>query len=442
MMEKVHPFDEWMSVLRRRIVLFLLISGVGIAISLFYALGLPKMYETTSVIQIETSPVSDSLVQNTDVSRAMQQLQRTEQKLMARGHLEAIITDLNLFSDLPSSSMNDKVYMLRSSTTIQQVVPPALAWRTDIVPTALTVSVRLGDPVLAAEVANRFASSVLEENKQRREERVRETLNFFESEETRVGGEISTLDAALAQFKKENAESLPSAIASIRVKLTALEESDLMLEQQLIELTSGSGENRPLIAKKIDQLEEQRAAITERIDALEAALFQAPRTEKSLNTLARRMSLLEEQYTVITRHRAEAEMEQMLEASKQSENFEVLEVAQVPEQPIAPSRKKVFAVGIVASLSIAGLLVFVLESWHPVIRTAAQMERQLGIRPVVSIPNISSRIDVTKRIFSRAMMAGALLVLLPVAAIILNETIFPISSLFDAAWIKGLAGSR
>ena len=134
MMEKVHPFDEWMSVLRRRIVLFLLISGVGIAISLFYALGLPKMYETTSVIQIETSPVSDSLVQNTDVSRAMQQLQRTEQKLMARGHLEAIITDLNLFSDLPSSSMNDKVYMLRSSTTIQQVVPPALAWRTDIVP--------------------------------------------------------------------------------------------------------------------------------------------------------------------------------------------------------------------------------------------------------------------------------------------------------------------
>lgn len=429
-MEKSQVFDEWISILRRRFSLFAITASVGMSIAFIYALSLPRLFETTAVIQIEVPPVTDSLVPTRDVSRAMQQLQRAEQKLMARDHLAEIIADLNLFADLPSASMSDKIYLLRMATTIQQVTPAATQWRTDIAPTALTISVRIGDPDQAAQIANRFVASVLDSNRQQRENRVRETLSFFESEETRIGGEIARLDAELAAYKKSNAEALPEAADSIRLKLTALEQSDLVIEQQLIELRSGAGENRPVVANKIAQLEEQRGAITERRRALESSLTSGPRVEKTLNTLARRLSLLEEQYSVITRHRAEAEMGQMMEFSQQSENFEVLEMAQVPEQPIAPSRKKVFVLGAGASLFVAGLLVFLLESWKPVIRTASQLERLTGIRPVVSVPNVATRVDLTKRVFSRAILIAVVAVALPIVVVILNENVFPISSLF------------
>ena len=201
-MNKILPIAEAVSMLRRRLLVFALIAITGTVISFFYALGLPKLYATSAVIQIQTSAVSDSLVSGGDSSRALQQLQRTEQRLMARDHLIGIINKYNLFSDIPGASINDKVYWLRVSTQIEQVTNPTLQWRTDISPTALTITVQLGDPVQVADVANEFVTSVLEQSRQQREDRVREALEFFESEETRVGREITALDTEIAAFKR------------------------------------------------------------------------------------------------------------------------------------------------------------------------------------------------------------------------------------------------
>ena len=61
----------------------------------------------------------------------------------------------------------------------------------------------------------------------------------------------------------------------------------------------------------------------------------------------------------------------MLEDRQQMERFEVLETALVPEVPASSSRKKLAAMGAVASL-IAGLVAgFVAELANPAIRSAA-----------------------------------------------------------------------
>ena len=439
-MDKFLPVDEILGMLRRRFVAFGTIAVLGISISLIYALGLPKLYETSAVIQIENSAVSDSLVPTQNSTRILQQLQRTEQRLMARDQLLEMISEFQLFSDLKDASSNEKVFMLRQSTRIEQVINPTLQWRTDVSPTALTITVRLGDAELVALVANRFVSNVVAENRLRREERVRDTLQFFNGEEARVGREISSLDTEIAAFKRANEGALPDSITGRRTQLASLEETDLVLEQQLIELTSGSDEDlRENVSKKIDLLEEQRQAISERRAAIEASLAAAPQVEKAFNTLQRRLELLEEQYRVITRHRAEAEMGQMLEESRQSENYEVLELAEVPEAPIAPSRKKVFAMGVMGSLALASALVYLLEILNPVIRTASQMERKLNIRPVVSIPNIHTRNDLTRAWAKRTATVLAVAIGVPVGLYLVNAHVFELTSLFDTDWRTRLA---
>lgn len=437
-MDRILPFDELLGMLRRRFALFALVAVLGSAVALAYALSLPRLYRATAVIQIESPALSENVMASTEASAALQQLQRTEQRLMARKNLISVIERHDLFKDSPAMSMNDRVFALRKATSIEQVTNPALQYRPDVSPTALTITVQLGDPEKVAAVTNDFVDSVLAQNRARREERVRESLAFFASEEERVGAEIAALDSEIAGFKSRNADALPDAVGGKRGQLAALEDSDLALERQLIELTGNGTAGRANVARQIARIEEQRAIIAARRQGLEAAIARAPEVEKSLNTLTRRRAVLEEQFAIITRNRAEAEMGQMLESSRNAENYEILELAQVPEYPVAPSRKKVFLAGVAASFALAGLLVYLLESLHPVIRTAAQMKRRLDITPVVVIPTVRTFGDVTRRRLGRSVALLALAVGLPLALWLVDSYVYPVENLAQVKWLEAL----
>lgn len=60
----------------------------------------------------------------------------------------------------------------------------------------------------------------------------------------------------------------------------------------------------------------------------------------------------------------------------------------MPELPVGPNRKKYLVLGVGASAALAGGLVLLLEILNGSMRTTGQMERALGIRPVVSIPYV------------------------------------------------------
>ena len=62
------------------------------------------------------------------------------------------------------------------------------------------------------------------------------------------------------------------------------------------------------------------------------------RMTRDLSRLDRALDQLQEQFNVITRRKAEAEMGQRLETNQQAERLEVLERALVPDSPVSPSR--------------------------------------------------------------------------------------------------------
>lgn len=421
-MNGLSTLDEIIGAFLRHIVLLALVLAAGVAASLFYAVSLPREYESTAVIQIEQSQVQTPSfgAGSTANARTLQQLQIIEQRVMSRGNLLDIIAQENLFAELPDMTDAQKVDALRLSASVTRVADPALAWRPDVIPTALSISVRLGDPDIAARVANTLVNNVLEENRTRREKQASETLAFFESEEARLGRDIVALETRISAFKRQNVDSLNAGLSSQRDELAILRQDRLELEREIIELNAGNrGSRNTLFANTLAQLQEQSALLDVQIAQISRLVQNAPEIERELSGLERELQKLTDQYQIITRNQAEAEMSLMLQASQQGESFRVLEHAVAPDNPIAPNRKRIAFLGSILSVMAGVVVVLFLELRNPIIRTETQLERLLGLRPVAVIPNVHvARERAWRRIFWTVGLLVFAIAFFAVAAIV------------------------
>jgi len=140
-------------------------------------------------------------------------------------------------------------------------------------------------------------------------------------------------------------------------------------------------------------LVEQKTALGKKHQALLETLERTPTIEIQLNALDRRLREKQEMHAVITRKRTEAETGERMEVNQQAERFEVIENAIVPQEPIAPNRRKIVILGSGAVMALALALALMVEKMRPRIYSAAQLERQTGLRAAVVVPVLRTRRD-------------------------------------------------
>lgn len=398
-MNQFQSIAEVLAALRRRAFLMIIIVAIGCVLSLRFAMDQTKIYATTAVVQIEDARVPDSLAgAGAQASDAARRVRLIEQRLMSRDNLVTIMDKHQLFAEDPTLSLNERVFMMREAARIEEIVNAAQSWQPGVTPSGLRITVTLADPQMAADLANELMYSVIEQSRERSQSRARDTFAFFDEESARAEAEIAATEERIAAFKRANADSLPAGIAALRDQIRTLRENELLFDQEIVTLQSTSDRQREEVqVRQIGLLEEQKALVTRRIEQIEATILQAPEVERAFNGLERELDRLQEKYSVITRRKAEAEMGQMLEDRQQSDRFEILETALVPEYPVSRSRKKTAVMGAVGAALVALGVAFAFELMNPAIRNAAQMERMLGIQPVVSIPHISIRRDRGRR---------------------------------------------
>jgi uncharacterized protein involved in exopolysaccharide biosynthesis len=426
-LSSIRSIPDFLRLLRRRLWLVLLVACLGSVLSVIYALSQPKAYQATAVIQIETPQVgqSASTGAGAGVTDARLRLQLIEQRLMARDHLVSLIDRHGLYADAPDLPLALKVQRLRMAARIEPIAATMPGFAPGATPpSGLSVTVTLGDPDKAAEIANDFVQAVIRQNRERRLAVVRETLDFYSAEEARVNAGIAELEARIADFKRANSDALPASLAAQRDQLTTLREAMLDIERQVVTLETESTRRREEVyARDIARLTEQRDLIAGRIAAIERTIADAPRIERELGALTRELGQLQDQLGAVTRARAEAEMASALEDRQQQERFEVLETAIPPTTPVSASRKKIALAGGVASL-LAGLgLALVLELLNPRLRTAAQLREELDITPVVTIPVVRLRRERRARMLRWVMGALAALLVLPVLIRLVQDRI-------------------
>lgn len=400
-MGQIQSFEDLFAFLLRRARLILAIALIGTLAAAFYAKSRPDSYEAAAVIQVETPTVSGTSGQ-APVSSAAQILQNIEQRLTTRENLAAMIERHGLFADLPGLSPEKKLVLLRSSVTFQGVDSAAgqnFGQARSL--SAIIISARMGDGDLAARVANDFAQGVLDLSASGSRERAAQNVAFFAEDVTRIGTQIATLEAEIAAYKNANGAALPSQSQTLRDELSGLDGDLRRLSQDRI---AAEGEAAALRAKptlretdrrqldeitrRLDVIDAQIATSQARRDELQAALSGTPEVERVMAGYDLMLSQLQDQYEIANRRKAEAETDLRLAERQQAERLTLLDRAIAPEYPVGGGGKKIAIAGALASL-LAGLgLAFLLDLMHPVVRTAAQMERQLDLRPVVSIPEI------------------------------------------------------
>ena len=424
-MGPIQTFGELRAMLRRRAVIIVLITLVGSALAVLQALSLPREYSASATIRIE-SPVIDEQTASGDNS-LLRRIQVIQQELMARDSALRIIDEFDLFADTGLTD-TEKIIHFRQTVDFEQVVaPPERPGERGAV-VALVVSAQLDAPDTTVTVVNALAEEILEQGERRRRGRSEDVLRFFAQEEERLGNEIERLESEIAEFQSANEDVLPGALEARRDELERLGSAALEVERRLAslrrELASVEQENlRATAQRRIDTLrdeisndEEQLGLLRARIEQVEAQISRAPEVQRQLRAYERRLEQQQDRFMLTSRRRAEAEIGQRLESGGQGERLEILERAVPPDHPSGPSRRNVVGAGGVASLGAALLLAFLLELRNPALRTAAQMHREVGVHPVVTIPYVETPNERRRRHLWRVAMLIVLTIVLFFAA--------------------------
>jgi uncharacterized protein involved in exopolysaccharide biosynthesis len=187
-----------------------------------------------------------------------------------------------------------------------------------------------------------------------------------------------------------------SEVATINESLLDIEREKILIRRTA---DQASASERPATARrvladaqdKLNTLDAQRDLLSQRKDELEAALQTTPEVQRQLGVYSRQMEALQGELEVVSTRRNEAEVGFRLETSRQGERLTVLEPAGLADYPSTSARKNKALMGGIASV-LAGLaFAFVLELRAPVLRSAAQMERETGLAPVASIPVLETK---------------------------------------------------
>lgn len=406
-MGHIQSLDDFIGFVFRRRSIIIAVTLLGVALSVFVAKTRPKTYESFAAIQIQPPRVTDTATggADEDASGSVQVLQTIEQQLTTRESLMAMIERHGLFADLPGLTVDQKVGLLRNAISFQQIASAAApTYGAPARASALIITARLGDAEQAARVANDFAQGFLDQSSAGQSDRAAANFAFFQDDEARLRAGIAALEEQIASYKNANANALPTIENARREELVSLESDLRDLDQTVVALNSeravieGLENPRATDRRRLDELiatmaqfAAQRTALTARKAEIESAIAQIPDVERTLRGFERALDQLQAQYDVVNRRLAEAETDVRLADQQQDERFSLLERAITPEFATGRGAKRLAAVGAIASLLGAVGLAFLLDLLKPVVRTEAQMMRELDLRPVVSIPEVPLR---------------------------------------------------
>jgi uncharacterized protein involved in exopolysaccharide biosynthesis len=388
-MGPIASFSDLIRALWRRAGLILAISILGAAASLWFAWTREHSWQSTAIIQIEGPRVANALAGAAETSTATL-IELVEQQVMSRDNIMRLIDE---FEPFPAAmSMTEQVGAMREAVRMVELIDPTLAWRPDAQPTGLAISVELGDPQIAADVANAIASSIVGEAQLRIDDRVSSTLEFLLSEEARIREEIAGIEDDIAAYRQTNLASLPEGLTAQRERLADLNATVLAIDQDLLGLDNATARQRP------EEVDRQRRLLTERRELLAGnaaeiadAIAATPGVERELGAMTRKLSQFEAELSVITERRTEAAMTQLLETQERTTRLVVLEEALPAEFPSSRSRKMIALAGGMASVMAALGVALAIELSSQGIRTAAQMRRELGVDPVIVIPRLGRK---------------------------------------------------
>lgn len=227
-----HPMElrDFLHIVRRRrvqfVVPFILILLVGLAL----AFGLPPVYRSEATVLIERQEIPADLIQTTVTGYVEERIKALTERLMTADNLWKIIKTQNLYpGEHTSENRRDIVQKMRDSIFVEMVDVKANdpgSGKQSTATIAFTIAFEAATPEDAQKVTRELTSLYLEENRKTRSEQAADVSNFLGKEAEKLNIEISELEAKLAEFKQEQKDQLPE-LWDVNLKLFEKAEEDI-----------------------------------------------------------------------------------------------------------------------------------------------------------------------------------------------------------------------
>jgi len=221
--DELPGFGDYVSIVRKRKRMLFLVGLPILALGGLLALGLPDIYTSSGLIEIESA---ENVRGNTPANTTLQDsiARQSDEPLYADQYVQslstAVLSDKNLSQLLAKQTLYEDqaedpkgaVKRLRKDISVDMVTVPILdpeSGREREVVTAFTVSYDNRDPQRAFKGAAWLAQSFLESNRQDRRNYAAGTAKFFAAEADRMRKRVGELEGKLAEFKAKNIGQLP-----------------------------------------------------------------------------------------------------------------------------------------------------------------------------------------------------------------------------------------
>ena len=274
--DEMPGFGDYVSIVRKRKRMLFLVGLPILALGGLLALGLPDIYTSSGLIEIEgaenvrqgavpNSTLQDSIARQSDEPLyADQYVQSLSTAVLSDKNLSVLLAKHKLYED-QAQDPKGAIKRLRKDISVDMVTVPILdpeSGREREVVTAFTVAYDNRDPQRAYQGASWLAQSFLESNRQDRRNYAASTAKFFAAEAERMRKRVGELEGKLAEFKAKNIGQLPeltglnmnsldraeNEINSIESQLQGLRRERVFLVAQLQQARSTGPETNSLSA--------------------------------------------------------------------------------------------------------------------------------------------------------------------------------------------------
>ncbi len=237
-------------------------------------------------------------------------------------------------------------------------------------------------------------------------EKMKSYLSFLRSRYTEehpdvisLVAKIKKLEKKLAVKKQPETEHLNGQMATSRANSPAAVEINNQISS---------------VKREISQLQHELKRLRAEIDVINAKVQNAPKREAELVALTRDYGNLHQNYQNLLDRKIEAQLAENLEMQQQGEQFKVLDPALPPVKPFKPDRRKILLAGMVLGLGIGVGLALLLDFLGKSYRYVPDIEEDLGVPVLVTIPKILTGKELKWRKIKN--VGGALVVLMVMLA--------------------------
>ena len=251
-MQQDFDLKRFTDILRRRYLLLFVPAVVIFVGASVVAYKLPRLYEASAKILVESQQIPTSMASSTVTANALERIQTIQQRLMTRENLQRIAAKFSLFGDEQNpASPTGIVDMMRNATSIEQIDVNGGSGAV----IGFTVSFRYSDAAISSRVANEFVTLILSQNLQTRLSRAEETSKFFQQELARLDHDLKATEERIGDFKRANEGALPDTLPIRRTLVLQLEGEIAELDRQIRRVSASTDMAGNPASEKLRQLD-------------------------------------------------------------------------------------------------------------------------------------------------------------------------------------------